>query len=68
MTGKKKSMEGGRLFGLLKNKPIFTEEHNKYLKEIQNLYKNYYNIKESKISVNNLISKVELFTDFLKKK
>jgi hypothetical protein len=67
MAGKKKSMDGGRLFGLLKNKPIFTEEHNKYLKEIQNLYKNYKNINKSKISVSNLISKVELFTDFLKK-
>ena len=67
MAGKKKSMDGGRLFGLLKNKPIFTEEHNKYLKEIQKLNKNYNNINKSNISVNNLNSKVKSFTEISNK-
>jgi hypothetical protein len=66
MTGKKKNMDGGRLLGLLKNKPKFFEEHNTYLSQIKNLSQIYNKINESKISVNNLNSKVKLFTEILK--
>jgi hypothetical protein len=67
MAGKKKSMDGGKFFELLGKKPKITEDHNKYLKEIKQLSQIYNKINESKISVNNLNSKVKSFTEFSKK-
>ena len=51
MTGKKKSMDGGKLFELLKKKPIFTEEHNTYLNQIKKLNKINNKIKKKNILI-----------------
>jgi hypothetical protein len=64
MAGKKKSMDGGKLFGLLSNKPIFHQEYNTHLKTIKNFSKTYKTIDPSKISVNNLNTKVKLLNRF----
>jgi len=66
MTGKKKNMDGGRLFGLLQNKPIITQAHNTYLNTIRILHKNYENINPRTITVNNLNTKVKSFNKFAK--
>jgi len=75
MTGKKKSMDGGRsLINRLFKRPTtdttqVLNNSNKYLIEIKNLVKIYNSTKEKyinineKISVNNLNKKVRLFTD-----
>ena len=60
-------MDGGRLFGLLPNKPIFHQEYNTHLKTIKNLSKRYNSIDPSKISVNNLNTKVKSFNKFTNK-
>ncbi len=67
MTGKKKNMDGGRLFGLLPNKPIITQAHNTYLNTIKILHKNYENIDPRTITVNNLVMKVKSLNKFAKK-
>ena len=67
MTVKKKNMDGGRLFGLLPNKPIITQEHNTYLYTIKNLSKKYKTIDPRTITVNNLNTKVKSFNEFTNK-
>lgn len=60
-------MDGGRLFGLLPNRQIFTKEHNTYLNAIKNFSKTYETIDPSKISVNNLNTKVKSLIQFADK-
>jgi hypothetical protein len=64
MARKKKNMDGGRLFGLLPNKPIITQEHSTYLNTINKLNQIYKNIDPTKISVNNLYMKVKSLRKF----
>lgn len=64
MAQKKKTMDGGRLFGLLPKKPIITQEHSTYLNTINKLNQIYKNIDPSKISVNNLNMKVKSLRKF----
>jgi len=66
MAQKKKDMDGGRLFGILSNKPKFIEQHNTYLNTIKNLNKSYQKINPKTISVNNLNTKVKLLNQFAK--
>jgi hypothetical protein len=61
------NMIGGRFFGLIQNKPIFAPEYNTHLKTIKNLSKRYNSIDPSKISVNNLNTKVKSFNKFTNK-
>ena len=75
MTGKKKDMDGGKIFdSFFKKKPpsnntkaLKLANSNVYLNQIKKLANSYQQINERKISVNNLNSKVKLFTEFLKK-
>ena len=70
MAGKKKDMDGGRLFGFFKKKPSdniqVLNKSNIYLNQIKKLGQTYQNINPKNISVNNLNTKVRLFTQFLK--
>jgi hypothetical protein len=63
MAGKKKDMDGGRLFS---TKPIITQKHNVYLNTIRELYKIYENI-DPTIPVNNLNMKVRSHNKFANK-
>ena len=68
MAGKKKNMDGGRLFGLLPNKPSGTinelNNSNIYLSIIKKLAQTYQNIKPNNLSVNNLNTKVKSLIKF----
>jgi len=66
MARKKKDMNGGRLFGILSNKPISTQKYNTYLTVISNLDKKYKIINKN-TSVNNLNTKVKSLKKFSNK-
>jgi vacuolar-type H+-ATPase subunit I/STV1 len=72
MAGKKKSMEGGRVFdGFFGRKPTDTTQvlnySNAYLNTIRELKKSYSKIDSNKISVNNLNTKVKSLSIFSQK-